>query len=350
MGASPEAQGYGPFFPEIPGRRILATLQVAGLFRHLDKVHITKPLGLGKKMSKCKVLLLGASGQIGVFVIPRLLAAGFEVIAVSRKPRPGWFPEFGAVRWIKPEAINVSVLADAKMLISVGPVTLAAELIDSCRHLERAVVFSTSSVFSKLESHDRKEKRQMQQILMDEAVLSNICEVHGITLSLYRPTLIYGCGMDGNVSWLAKWIRKFGFMPIAGDAAGLRQPVHADDLAMAAVATLVNETPLALDVPLCGGSTLSFREMIEAIFRGLDKPVRIVSVPGHIFTAVTYFSRLIPKLRGVRPEMIRRESIDLVFDDSTARDVLDYQPRPFAPGADDFVPPDAARLKRLAGL
>jgi nucleoside-diphosphate-sugar epimerase len=299
-------------------------------------------------MSRGQVVVLGASGQIGVFVIPRLLAAGFEVIAVSRRSRPGWYPEFEKVSWVLPEALSAGAMANANMLISVGPMTVASNLIDDCPQLERAVVFSTSSVFSKLESHDRKEKREMQQILMDEAVLSNNCEAHGITLSLYRPTLIYGCGMDGNVSWLAKWIRKFGFMPIAGQAEGLRQPVHSDDLAQAAVATLTSESPLALDVPLCGGSTLSFREMIESIFDALGKPVRIISIPGKLFTAVTYLGRLVPKLRSVRPEMIRREAVDLVFDDSTPREVLNYRPRPFSPGIDDFSRPEPEHLRALA--
>jgi nucleoside-diphosphate-sugar epimerase len=327
---------------------MLATGQAACLFRNLGEIPSSLALGVDKKMSKTKVMLLGATGQIGVFTIPRLLAAGFEVIAVSRKSRPKWFPDFENVHWIRLEALNSGALAEAQMLISAGPLTVATNLIDQCPHLERAVVFSTSSVFSKLESHDRKERRHMQKILMDEAVLSNSCESHGITLSLYRPTLIYGCGMDGNVSWLAKWIRKFGFVPIAGEAEGLRQPVHADDLAQAAVATLLSENPLALDVPLCGGSTLSFREMVEAIFRGLEKPVRIISVPRRMFTTLAYFSRIVPKLRGVRPEMIRRESIDLVFDDTTPREVLNYQPREFAPGMAEFSIPDADRLRQLA--
>ncbi len=300
------------------------------------------------KMSKRSVLLLGATGQIGIFAIPRLVAAGFKVIAVSRKPRPDWYPEFEDVQWLEVDALQTGAMANAEMLISAGPVQLATRVVECCPQLQRAVIFSTSSVFSKLESHDRSEKRHMQKIVMDEAVLSNSCEAHGITLSLYRPTLIYGCGIDGNVSWLAKWIRKFGFMPVAGDAAGLRQPVHADDLAQAAVATLSCETPLALDVPLCGGSTLSFREMIEAIFRGLGKPAKIITVPRGLFVLLTYISRVIPKLRGVRPEMVRRESLDLVFDDSTARDVLHYEPRTFKPGPAEFKLPDRARIMQLA--
>jgi nucleoside-diphosphate-sugar epimerase len=299
-------------------------------------------------MKRTRVLLLGASGQIGLFAIARLVGAGFQVIAASRKPRPADYPEFPEVDWIQPDLLGQAVLSKVNMLISAGPIRIATAMIERCPNLQRAVVFSTSSVFSKLESQDRREKRQMQQIVMDEASMSHSCEAMGITLSLYRPTLIYGCGIDGNVSWLARWIRKFGFIPVAGEAAGLRQPVHADDLAWAAVATLVHETPLALDVPLCGGSTLTFREMIEAIFHGLEKPVRIYRVPGGLFAAVAYFSRLVPKLRGVRPEMIRREAIDLVFDDSTPREVLGYDPRPFAPGPKEFSRPSADHLRQLA--
>ena len=299
-------------------------------------------------MSRQRVILLGATGQIGVFAIPRLVSAGFDVVAVSRKGKPAWYPELEGVEWIRLEALESGAVGRADMLVSAGPIRIATGMISRCAGLKRAVIFSTSSVFSKLESHDRRERRNMQQILMDEAELSHACEAQGITLSLYRPTLIYGCGIDGNVSWLAKWIRKFGIVPIAGEASGLRQPVHADDLAAAAVTTLASDKPLALDVPLCGGSILSFREMIEAIFRALDKPVRIVSIPKKLFTTITYVSRLVPKLRGVRPEMVRREGKDLVFDDSTPREVLGYDPRPFAPGPAEFSLPSADWIRRAA--
>jgi uncharacterized protein YbjT (DUF2867 family) len=124
--------------------------------------------------------------------------------------------------------------------------------------------------------------------------------------------------------------------------------VHADDLARVAVAALSSEAPLALDVPLCGGTTLSFRAMIERIFHALDRPVRIVSVPRGLFTALTRVGRLHPKLRNVRPEMVRREAVDLVFDDTTPRQVLGYDPRPFRPGTADFRLPDEGWLRKLA--
>jgi len=283
-----------------------------------------------------------------LFALPRLLAKGFKVIAVSRRGRPGWYPRFGGVTWLDQEGLDHAGLRSVNMLLSAGPIRLAAESVQACPGLERAAIFSTSSVFSKLDSHDRSEKECMQHILAQEAELTTNCEARDVALSVLRPTLVYGCGLDGNVSWLAAWIRRFGFLPVAGAAGGLRQPVHADDLAAAATAALTTAGPVSLDTPLCGDSTLSFRQMAERIFAGLDLPARIVSVPGSMLVAVAHACRLLPGLRGVRPEMIRRENVDLVFDDSAARDVLGYRPRPFRPGPAEYALPDERRLRNLA--
>lgn len=297
-----------------------------------------------------RVLVLGASGQIGVFAIPLLLAQGFEVLALSRGGKPAWYPSFEDVRWITADATEPGRLPEPDMLVSAGPIHLALRLVRQCAQLERAVVFSTSSVVSKLASKDAGEQRQMQQILAQEEALAKVCASRGVALSLYRPTLVYGCGLDENVSWLANWIRRFGFVPVAGAAAGLRQPVHAEDLAAAAVSTLASPESLALKAPLCGGSTISFREMVEHIFHGLGRPVRILSLPPWSLVAAARLCRLIPGLSGPRPEMVRRQAVDLVFDDALPREALGYRPRAFAPGPADFSLPTAQRLKRLAGL
>lgn len=301
-------------------------------------------------MSQTSVLVIGASGQIGVFAIPLLLASGFEVLALSRGGKPAWYPAFEDVRWIEGDDAAPGSLPEPDMLVSAGPIHLALRLVRQCGRLQRAVVFSTSSVISKLASADPGEQRQMQQILAQEDELATACASHGIALSLFRPTLVYGCGIDENVSWLANWIRRFGFVPVAGAAAGLRQPVHAEDLAVAAVSTLASPQPMALKAPLCGGNTISFREMVEHIFHGLGKPVRILSLPPWSLVAAARLCRAIPGLRGPRPEMVRREALDLVFDDALPREVLGYRPRAFAPGPADFSLPTPQRLKRLAGL
>ena len=66
------------------------------------------------------VLVTGASGQIGVFVIPRLLAAGFTVAAVSRKGKPAGYPAFEQVEWLTEQAwqIPYSIRVDSINLLA----------------------------------------------------------------------------------------------------------------------------------------------------------------------------------------------------------------------------------------
>ncbi len=94
-----------------------------------------------------------------------------------------------------------------------------------------------------------------------------------------RPTLIYSEGRDINISPLSRLIRRFGFMPIVGGAPGLRQPVHAEDLAIGAISAAASPAAANKIYSLTGGETLSYREMIGRIFDGVRLPRRTVSVP-----------------------------------------------------------------------
>ncbi len=299
------------------------------------------------------VLLTGATSQLGVFLIPRLLAAGFRVIALSRQAsgdhagpdeRLGWHHSgsFGIGT-----AVGESVLqGQVEMMISCGPIEIAIQAIVLCPRLERVVVFSTSSVFSKASSPDGAENRQIADILAREVQLNALCSERSVALAVFRPTLIYGCGLDRNISLLAACIRRLGWLPLAGQAAGLRQPAHADDLAGLAVNALLAEKPVNLDSPACGGSTLAYRQMVELIFDALDKPRRILNLPPWMMAAPVRLIGLLPRWRDVNRQMVLRQNIDLVFDDSALKEQLGYRPRPFRPSAGDFeIPPELERYR-----
>ncbi len=167
------------------------------------------------------VLLTGASNQIGVFVIPRLVHAGFRVFAVSRKGKPDAFPSFDKVEWLNVnEALDVA--GSCQYLLSAGPLDLALTFLSSNRQFQKAVVFSSSSVEVKQNSGNRAERTQIQGILAAESELESISKNDSLKLLIFRPTLIYGCGLDTNISRLAAWIKRFGFMPVNGGVAGLR--------------------------------------------------------------------------------------------------------------------------------
>lgn len=301
---------------------------------------------MNTKAEQSTVLLTGASSQLGVFLIPRLLAAGFRVIALSRQANGDSAEPDERLLWKHPGSFGIDasggesgLQGQVTMLISCGPIEVATKAIALCPRLERVVAFSTSSVYSKASSPDGAENRQIAEILAREAQLRALCSERGLALAFFRPTLIYGCGLDRNISLLAAWIQRLGWLPLAGKAAGLRQPVHADDLAGLAVHALTAGKPVNLDSPACGGSTLSYRQMAELIFDALDKPRRIFSLPPRMMATLVSLVRLLPHLRGMNKQMVYRQNIDLVFDDSALKECLEYQPRPFRPSAGDFEIP-----------
>src|SRR5207253_11445014 len=115
---------------------------------------------------------------------------------------------------------------------------LLAEALPHLIHpaLKRLVAFSSTSVITKQNTEVAAEREMVRRLAAAEQKIADICRQHGIGWTILRPTLIYAEGRDTNIQPLSRLIRRFGFMPLVGGAPGLRQPVHAEDLAIAAIA------------------------------------------------------------------------------------------------------------------
>lgn len=296
-------------------------------------------LGTDQKIERSELLLTGASSQIGVFVIPRLIQAGFKVLAVSRKGKPEDYPHFEQVRWLN-ESEAHDAARNCRFLLSAGPMDLGLRLLMSNTCIQNIVVFSSSSARSKRESANQAEREQIDNILVLESKLRLTAENRGSRLVIFRPTLIYGCGLDTNISRLAAWIQRFGWLPVNGKASGQRQPVHADDLASAAVAALLSEVDLPSVMFLTGGDVLSYSNMVRRIFASLGKQQRLIRLPQWFFVSTVKLLSVLKVFGDINSEMVRRQNTDLVFDDCEARKLLAYKPRPFAPTESDYSLPD----------
>jgi len=291
------------------------------------------------------VLVTGASSQLGVFALPRLQAAGFRVLALSRRAPRSAIDVSQYVRWQNPGP-TLDEGASAQHLLSCGPLELAIALVTRQAGLRRVVAFSTSSIQTKANSANQAESKHMAEIREQELRLKKLCDDRGVSFILLRPTLIYGCGLDRNISTLARFGRRFGFIPLAGEAGGLRQPVHADDLAAVAVHALSVDHETSLESMACGGSTLSYRQMTEKIAAACGEGVRTLTLPPWMLAAAVRTASLLPAFRTINTEMVRRQGRDMVFDDTALREALNYNPRPFEPIAADFeIPKDALKLQ-----
>jgi nucleoside-diphosphate-sugar epimerase len=196
--------------------------------------------------------------------------------------------------------------------------------------IQRLVAFSTTGRFYKVDSRDRAEQTHIAATMAAEEHFVRFCNLHRIGWTLFRPTMVYGAGRDGNIARIARIIRVFGVFPVIYGGRGLRQPVHADDLALACIDVLDNRATYGKRYTLSGGSVITYREMVEAVFRQLGRPVRIHDVPVRLLRAMLSTARVLPGLRFLSPEMASRMSADLCFDHARASADFGFRPRRFA--------------------
>lgn len=274
-------------------------------------------------------IVLGATSLVGRFLIKRLIDNDIQPLAVSRfpqSPTPG-------VTWITADLSAPGLRLDesAELAFSLSPIWLLPQALPTLEAsgVRRLVAFSSTSRFTKERSPIGAERRIAGLIATGETETSSFCEQHRIAWTILRPTLIYAEGQDRSVTRIANLIRRLGVLPLAGDGAGRRQPVHADDLAIGALAAAGSRIAenRAYDVP--GGETLSYRVMVERIFDGLGRRPRIVSVPPALWRLSLTLA--MPLLPGVTSAMGSRMAEDLIFDAAAAeRDFL-WKPRSFRP-------------------
>ena len=149
----------------------------------------------------------------------------------------------------------------------------------SCPSLRRVVAFTSTSIVTKAESEIDAERESVRRWAAAEQQLIVACERLGIQWTVLRPTIIYDEGRDANLTRLSRLIERFGFMPLAGSGTGLRQPVHAEDLAAGAAATAASSAAANKIYAIPGRDTITYREMVGRIFDGMDRRRRIVAIP-----------------------------------------------------------------------
>ncbi|HVO94993.1 MAG TPA: NAD-dependent epimerase/dehydratase family protein, partial [Terriglobales bacterium] len=226
----------------------------------------------------------------------------------------------------------------AEGLIHLAPLILLPPLLPRLEKLgvKRIIAFGSTSRFTKQNSSDPDERAFARDLAAAEETIAKFCAERSISWTIFRPTLIYGCGMDRNITIITKFIRQFGFFPLIGEGNGLRQPVHADDLASACMAVLDNPLIFNRAYDLSGGETLKYRKMVERIFQALGKPARFLRIPLPLFVGLMHIASLLPRYRFLSGEMVRRMNQDLCFDHAEASRDFDYSPRGFRPNAADL--------------
>lgn len=266
-----------------------------------------------------RAIVTGATSHIGSFLLGRLAAGGVRTVAYSRNKQRPVIAE--AVEWMNAD-ITQAAFPAADIVFHCAPLWTLPPAMPAlaAAGVRRVVAFGSTSMFTKEHSSDAQEREVAARLKAAEAALA----ASGMDYTILRPTLIYGSGHDGTVSRMARTLLRWRCFPVCPPALGLRQPVHADDLALAALTA----TPGAYNVS--GGEALSYADMVRRVARALCVRAWLTPLP-FLPLALDLLGRILHK-SGVNGDMARRMNQDLYFSHEAAARDFGYAPRAFLSG------------------
>jgi nucleoside-diphosphate-sugar epimerase len=282
-------------------------------------------------LDSCSIGVLGATSLVGELLLDNLVQQDRHVIAFSRKEK--FVKVNNQIEWLQLPVSRYELLNDLVLhhWISVVPIWVLPDyfsMLESCQ-AKRVVSLSSTSLFSKAESGEPEDRTIAQRLAEGERQLQEWAENKGIEWVILRPTMIYSRGKDRNISEIVRFVSRFGFFPLFGKAMGLRQPIHAEDVANACLAVLHCLQLINKAYNLSGDEVLPYKKMVERIFIALHRKPCFISIPLPLFKVGVWILRWFPRYRKWSGSMVERMNRDLIYSHEEAAKDFGFKPRKF---------------------
>jgi nucleoside-diphosphate-sugar epimerase len=268
------------------------------------------------------VLVSGGTSQIGRFLLPRLVAAQLPVVALSRHaqaPQRGVDWQVGDMRALPFPQEPLQAIVSFAPLDAWGDWLARQDTAPAAK----IIVTSSMSVLTKQGSAQADEQALVALLQRGEHNLATQAERLGMQWTVLRPTLVYGAGVDRSLTPIVARARRTRLFPIPM-AHGLRQPVHADDIAQAVMAALRSDAAAGQTLQIGGGERLDYQQMFQRVRASMGMFTLPVYLPG---AALRLLAATVPRARGP----VSRLGQDLVADNSALTQSLGVTPRAFQP-------------------
>lgn len=236
-----------------------------------------------------KILVTGGTGFVGWHIVRAAVAAGHEVVSLSRGVQRG--SHVYPVRNVHVDLVRPEGLLEA--LAGVGGVVHAAGILREQRgqDLERAHVGATANLveacrragvgklvhLSALGVHAKAPEAYLRSKWEAERII----ESAGLSYTIFRPSLVFGSG-DRVVSQLLAVSRYSPLIPLLGDADAKVQPIWVGDVATAVVRALLDRSTDGAIYELGGPESMTIADVVEAIKRETKRPALSVKIPRFI--------------------------------------------------------------------
>jgi nucleoside-diphosphate-sugar epimerase len=275
------------------------------------------------------IVIIGATNLIATYLMKRIEARGQTAELITRKtvavPAGFTCTQMDLTRsrnWIAPEGA---------VIISLIPLWLLVQFLPRFMGVKAIIAVGTTNLFGQPKS--MAERKIAADFERAEALIREWCKRSLVRYTILRPTMVYDGHNDKNVARVAHFIRRSHFLPLAVPANGLRQPIHADDVAKAIIGAIDNPAAYDKVFTIAGGETLPYRAMAERIFAAAGLKPRFLMLPMEWLTKLFHQVEAFGLYRreSFGNTVFQRMNEDLIFDVEEGLRVLNYQPRDFRP-------------------
>jgi len=235
---------------------------------------------MSNAMNKPVCAITGSNGYVGGCVKNYFAAIGWEILELTRQPRPG----SRAVHFQLGGGISPGLLSGAAAFVHCAydfqplrwPEIRAVNVEGSQKILEAAraakipkiIFISSISAFNGCRSLYGRAKLEIEKFALDQGAL------------VIRPGLVYGSGPGGMFGKLAAQIRNSSVIPMIGDGSQIQFLVHHEDLSAFAekFAAEKAQMPAAI-LTAAHARPWPFKELLMEIARGLGKNPKFIPLP-----------------------------------------------------------------------
>ena len=307
-----------------------------------------------------KVLVTGATGFLGKYVVEELVEHGYQVRAFGRNRTIGQSLVNASVTFIQGDLTNQEDLTKAcqemDMVVHAGALSTVLGpwedfyqtnvlgtkyVLEACREakIERLVYVSSPSIYAAPRDQlDIKESDAPQENRLNNYIRSKLAseklfkDYPDVSSVILRPRGLFGIGDTSILPRVLNLSQKIG-IPLIGDGRQLMDMTCVENVALAI--RLALETPQAAGevYNITNGEPRAFRNLIEETLRGLGYPIRYRKIPAPLVSAISSSLEFIYKslkLKG-EPALTRYTYYLLRYsqtlDISKAERDLGYRPK-----------------------
>lgn len=192
--------------------------------------------------------------------------------------------------------------------------------------VKRVILVHTTGIYSQFKYASEGYKQIEKQI--DSYKSYSNCP----SITIVRPSMIYGDLCDKNMSVFIKLVDKFRVIPIINGGSNLIQPVNARDLAKALYEILNNERTVGRDYVISGDRPIKMIEVLKLISDELSKKTIFINVPLNMGVFMARLLRILSFGRVDFIEKVQRMGENRSYSHKNAFDDFGYIPIKFEDG------------------